>query len=234
MDCKLKVLDGKHAGQEVAVSGDKFFIGRAEDCQIRPGSDLISRHHCVLIVDENYVGVRDLGSKNGTFVNAEQVVGERELKAGDRLKVGPLEFEILLQAGVIGGKKRPPVTGGVREAATRAATNTTTAGDLDLDGWLAPEPAQATQPGPHDTQKTKIAVAYDTEEIDIGGTKELASEVVTDSSATDVKAKAAEETQLDAKGKKVPAKSPFSPSKIMGKDSRDAAAQVLEMMKKKR
>jgi len=43
MDLKLKVLEGKNAGQEVPVTGKKFFIGRAEDCHLRPGSDLISR-----------------------------------------------------------------------------------------------------------------------------------------------------------------------------------------------
>ena len=96
MELKLKVVEGKNAGQEIAVAGKKFFIGRAEDCHLRPGSDLISRHHCVLLIEDGYVGVRDFGSKNGTYVNDERVVGERELKAGDRLLVGPLRFEVQL------------------------------------------------------------------------------------------------------------------------------------------
>src|SRR4051812_34142518 len=57
MDLKLRVLEGKNAGHEIAVKGKKFFIGRAEDCQLRPGSDLISRHHCVLLVEEGYIAV---------------------------------------------------------------------------------------------------------------------------------------------------------------------------------
>ena len=56
MDLKLKVLEGKNVGQEIPVHGKKFFIGRAEDCNLRPGSELISRHHCVLLVEDGYIG----------------------------------------------------------------------------------------------------------------------------------------------------------------------------------
>ena len=81
MELKFKVLVGNNVGQEVKIAGPKFFIGRAEDCHLRPRSDLISRHHCVLIVEEKLVAVRDFGSKNGTYVNAERVASERELRA---------------------------------------------------------------------------------------------------------------------------------------------------------
>ena len=74
MDLKLKVLEGKHAGQQIAVKATKFLIGRAEDCHLRPGSELISRHHCALMVEDGYIAVRDFGSNNGTFVNEERVI----------------------------------------------------------------------------------------------------------------------------------------------------------------
>lgn len=94
MEVKLVMTGGKGAAQEVVVTGPRFFIGRAEDCQLRPRSDLISRHHCVILQEEGLLLVRDLGSKNGTFVNGQRVVTEAELHSGDRLKVGPLEFEL--------------------------------------------------------------------------------------------------------------------------------------------
>src|SRR5437764_880289 len=108
MDLKLRVLEGKNTGQEIAITGKKYLIGRSEDCHLRPGSDLISRHHCALMIEDGYVGVRDFGSKNGTYVNKERVVGERELKAGDHLTVGPLQFEVCISHG-LAAKKRPPV-----------------------------------------------------------------------------------------------------------------------------
>lgn len=134
MEVKLVVLSGKKAGEEVPVVGPKFFIGRAEDCQLRPHSELVSRHHCVIILEEGYVGVRDFGSKNGTLVNGEVTRGEQELKNGDRLQVGDLEFEV--QLGVsIGGRKKPKVTS-VQEAAARTVESSAD-DDMDLDKWLS-------------------------------------------------------------------------------------------------
>jgi pSer/pThr/pTyr-binding forkhead associated (FHA) protein len=159
MDVKLKVIVGGSAGQEIAIPGPKFFIGRAEDCQLRPRSDLISRHHCALIIEENLVAVRDFGSKNGTHVNGERVAAERELKDGDILKVGPLEFEVSIKVSVT-AKKRPKVTS-VEEAATRTATT-----DFDLDSevgeWLSPAERAA------GNAETSIVNPRDTEEVVLG------------------------------------------------------------------
>ena len=91
---KLYVLHGKQAGKSIPVEGARFFIGRAEDCQLRPHSELISRHHCGITVEDDVVLLRDFGSKNGTFVNGSRIVDEVELHPGDRLQVGALEFEV--------------------------------------------------------------------------------------------------------------------------------------------
>jgi len=94
MEVKLVVTNGRHTGREIPIKGPKFFVGRAEDCHLRPGSDLVSRHHCVILVEDGLVAVRDFGSKNGTFVNGEQVMPEQELKDGDRLVIGQLDFNV--------------------------------------------------------------------------------------------------------------------------------------------
>lgn len=94
MEVKLVVANGKNVGQEIPVTGPKFLIGRADDCQLRPRSDVISRYHCVILVEEEFLVVRDFGSKNGTYVNDEQIMGEQELHDGDRLRVGQLEFRV--------------------------------------------------------------------------------------------------------------------------------------------
>lgn len=138
MDVKLVVIGGKRPGQLIPVQGPKFFIGRSEDCQLRPGSDMVSRNHCAILLEEGFVAVRDFGSKNGTFVNDERVTGERELKPGDRLKIGPLEFEVQIAVNV-SGKKKPKVHS-VQEAAARAA-EAALSGDKepDISDWLAEE-----------------------------------------------------------------------------------------------
>ena len=55
MEVRLKVFVGPNAGKELPVAGPKFLMGRAEDCQLRPRSDLISRHHCVLLIEDGLV-----------------------------------------------------------------------------------------------------------------------------------------------------------------------------------
>ncbi|REK09468.1 MAG: FHA domain-containing protein [Planctomycetota bacterium] len=161
MDMKLKVLEGKNAGKELAVNGKKFLIGRAEDCHLRAGSELISRHHCAILVEEGYIGVRDFGSKNGTFVNDERIVGERELKTGDRLTVGPLRFEVHLAHG-IGAKKQPPVHD-VKEAVARTATNAAK-DPVDVTEWLSSEASAET--ATHETTSFT-----DTDAMDLNATQ---------------------------------------------------------------
>jgi predicted component of type VI protein secretion system len=128
MEVKLIVASGKHAGREIPIKVAKFFIGRAEDCHLRPGSDLVSRHHCVILVEDGTVTIRDFGSKNGTLVNDQRVEGEQTLKTGDRMTVGQLEFKVQL-ATEVGGKQKPEVHG-VQEAAARTVES---AVDDDLD-----------------------------------------------------------------------------------------------------
>jgi len=137
MEVKLVVVHGKHAGQEIPIPGPKFFIGRAEDCNLRPHSDLVSRHHCVVMVEEGFVAVRDFNSKNGTFVNGEKISGETEIKSGDHLKVGQIEFEVQI-APTLAGKKAPKVKT-VQEAAARTVQSARPQkgeGELDLGEWF--------------------------------------------------------------------------------------------------
>ena len=140
---RLKVLGGSHSGEEILVSGPKFFIGRDRDCQLRPNSDVISRHHCALIIDQEYVGVRDFNSRNGTFVDGTQVIGEQELHAGSELVIGPLRFLVQLDMQV-GGKKHSQVKS-IQEAAARTS-QLADGEEKDIDDWL-----DDTDPGSSDT-----------------------------------------------------------------------------------
>ncbi len=106
MDVKLIVVGGKHAGTEIQVPGPKFFIGRGEDCHLRPQSEQISRHHAAILLESGSVAVRDLSSRNGTYVNGERITEQTELKNGDRVQLGPLEFDVELAVSM-SGRKRP-------------------------------------------------------------------------------------------------------------------------------
>lgn len=96
MDIRLVVTTGKHAGKALPITRNKFFIGRSPQCQLTLSSDSVSRHHCAILVGKGIVAVHDLGSRNGTYLNGEKVERQKRLRAGDKLRLGPLEFEFRL------------------------------------------------------------------------------------------------------------------------------------------
>ncbi len=95
MQAEMKVIGGKQQGKVIPLTMKKFLIGREKDCHLRPNNDLISRHHCVLTVDEYTVRIRDLGSTNGTKVNGQRVT-RGALLPGDELAFASVKFRVHL------------------------------------------------------------------------------------------------------------------------------------------
>jgi predicted component of type VI protein secretion system len=108
MELKLIVLAGAKHGLEIPLKKDKFLIGRAKECSLRAGSEAISRRHCAIVRTDGKWTVRDLGSRNGTYVNDTRIAEEVPLAAGDELRVGPLKFHV---ASIAAAKPTAPATG---------------------------------------------------------------------------------------------------------------------------
>jgi pSer/pThr/pTyr-binding forkhead associated (FHA) protein len=69
-------------------------IGRTARADFIVDAALISRLHCRLTADKSdQLVVEDLGSTNGTMVNGKKI-DRIVLRAGDRLTVGRVEFQI--------------------------------------------------------------------------------------------------------------------------------------------
>jgi pSer/pThr/pTyr-binding forkhead associated (FHA) protein len=107
MGMKLRVLHGtlrrQHggaAGAEVKVRGKRFVIGSGMDCQLRCPSSSISPHHCEIVAEQEQYVIRDLASESGTFVNGERLEKSRRLGRGDSLRLGRLEFEVVIEEPV--------------------------------------------------------------------------------------------------------------------------------------
>lgn len=83
----LIVLTGEGVGSMFRVEGESV-IGRSASTTIRLNDDGISRRHAKLTQQGTQVVLEDLKSANGTFVNEDQVVGERILKDGDKIRIG--------------------------------------------------------------------------------------------------------------------------------------------------
>ena len=94
MNVTLLVVQGRPSGKKLVFPEGEYYIGRGEECHIRPDSEWVSRQHCLLRVLPQQLIVRDLGSRNGTLVNGVLTVGESSLRHGDHLQIGPLVFEV--------------------------------------------------------------------------------------------------------------------------------------------
>jgi len=91
MDVALVLFkkDGSH--KVFPLPSSITVVGRRGDCELRIPLMAVSRRHCQLSQNEDTVKIRDLGSRNGTYLNDERV-DEATVRAGDYLKVGPLVF----------------------------------------------------------------------------------------------------------------------------------------------
>ena len=146
IQAELRIAAGKQQGNSISLPQGKFLVGREEDCHLRPNSDLVSRHHCVFTVDDFSVRLRDLGSTNGTFVNGERLKGAVILKPGDRVLIGKLDFEVVIQEGAAAAPGTSSVDTVMIAGSPEAASASTQFAMpvVDLMG-AAPQP-QASQP----------------------------------------------------------------------------------------
>lgn len=138
MQVKLKVMTGSHAGLEIAVSGDKFLIGRGESCNLRPKSESVSRKHCILVIRDNRLLVQDLVSRNGTYVNDKRLPTDKAkvLSPGDQLRVGKIAFEVLIEHGLQAAKKAEVHSVGEAAARTVESNGGSRFEAIDVNSWL--------------------------------------------------------------------------------------------------
>ncbi|WP_031026104.1 protein kinase domain-containing protein [Streptomyces sp. NRRL WC-3725] len=78
-------------------------VGRASECGIRLArtETKASRHHCLLDINPPYLSVRDLGSRNGTYVNGERLApgaAGRDLADGDEIRFGGAVLRVSVRA----------------------------------------------------------------------------------------------------------------------------------------
>jgi len=84
-------------------SGVAVAIGRGQGCALTLINDSASRKHAEVYTDGTEFFVRDLGSKNGTFVNGAPVTRPRALRAGDRIGIGTSTITFCFVEGSLKG-----------------------------------------------------------------------------------------------------------------------------------
>jgi pSer/pThr/pTyr-binding forkhead associated (FHA) protein len=234
MKISLKVLSGNHEGKLIPIKDEKFFIGRGDDCQLRPKSESVSRRHCALVQKDGRLLLMDLKSRNGTYVNDKQLSHDKAkiLKSGDRLKVGQLEFEVVIEIGIANTKK--PEASTPQEVAQRIAEQadaklTDSRESFDISTWLleADQVDRRVAPSEPDTRQIKME---ETSQLDT----EMLQEAVEAAESEDANAPADagyvadESTKLKRPDKRAPIKLPKIQGGPTTKNTKDAASETLK------
>ncbi|MBI3463520.1 MAG: SpoIIE family protein phosphatase [Planctomycetes bacterium] len=88
----LQVVKGLNPGQQFPLEASRSILGRHPDCDIVLDVGAVSRQHAQITQVGAGFYVEDLNSRNGTWVNGEQVQGRRLLRENDRLKICDILF----------------------------------------------------------------------------------------------------------------------------------------------
>ena len=84
---RLEALAGPLKGKTFSLTEDELSVGREPSNQISLLDSLVSRRHCVIQKNGQGFLIKDLDSRNSTFVN-DVPVKERLLADGDQIRVG--------------------------------------------------------------------------------------------------------------------------------------------------
>ncbi|MEM9861299.1 MAG: GGDEF domain-containing protein [Myxococcota bacterium] len=114
-DAFLVVIHGHDVGRRVllpasAMDGEPLVIGRSQASSIVLDHDGLSRRHCEIVRDAFGVVLRDLGSRNGTYVN-DRRTDSAVLRDGDRVKIGGIVFKFVEDRPAPRPFYDPPVDG---------------------------------------------------------------------------------------------------------------------------
>ncbi len=220
MQVKLKVVAGSHAGTEIGVTSDKFIIGRSENCNLRPKSESVSRQHCILVIKDGKLLVQDLKSRNGTYVNEKLLPSDKAkvLVSGDMLRVGKLDFEVVIEHGLQAPKK-PEVT-----SVSDAAARTVASGDgskfeaIDVNSWLE----EADQ-----IDRVRRLADPDTRQFRIDSAEPAADDTKSDTNSEAAASDDSTMTKFKKPDKKAPGKLPPAVARATN-DSKQAADEALK------
>jgi pSer/pThr/pTyr-binding forkhead associated (FHA) protein len=97
MQAKLVVVGGDLGTAEIPLKLP-VVIGRSREVALTLPHPLVSRRHCEIFEAEGRLRVRDLGSRNGTYV-ANARVDEAWLPAGELLTIGNVTFRAVYEDG---------------------------------------------------------------------------------------------------------------------------------------
>jgi pSer/pThr/pTyr-binding forkhead associated (FHA) protein len=91
---RLRVLEPAERRGRVFDLGDEVTVGRASGCGVALDDAFTSQLHARVFRRNGETWIEDLGSTNGTYVNARKLASPVPLHPGDRLQVGRTVLEV--------------------------------------------------------------------------------------------------------------------------------------------
>jgi hypothetical protein len=83
----LLMVEGPSQGKRFYMEQPMLLVGRDALCDVNVSDRQVSRRHASISLEgERYI-LRDLGSKNGTFVNGQELSGPHVLQDGDEIQI---------------------------------------------------------------------------------------------------------------------------------------------------
>ncbi|MCK5505892.1 MAG: sigma 54-interacting transcriptional regulator, partial [Thermodesulfovibrionia bacterium] len=96
----LHAVEGPLRGKKFPINKEKVTFGKSKENDLVFADEFVSRHHGEIIFRNGDFFIRDLGSKNGLFVNGKQVQGAI-LTHGARIEAGRniIDFTVMEDSG---------------------------------------------------------------------------------------------------------------------------------------
>jgi pSer/pThr/pTyr-binding forkhead associated (FHA) protein/S1-C subfamily serine protease len=109
-----------NTGKRFEAHGTRIRLGRGKECEIRPVAEdehAVSRVHAELTVGPTgALSLRDVGSRNGTYLNGERIGSPTPVRLGDRIMLGPGGPQLVVEGmgtGPIKAASRPAAPPGM-------------------------------------------------------------------------------------------------------------------------
>lgn len=83
----LLMVEGPWAGKRFFIEDPMFLVGRDAQCDLVIPDRQVSRRHAVVSQEDDQFLLKDLDSKNGTFVNGQELSGTYALQDGDEIQI---------------------------------------------------------------------------------------------------------------------------------------------------
>ena len=120
------MLESGGERREIKVAGP-LTVGRSQTAGVYLDDKTLSREHSQVFLQGGRLFVKDLQSKNGTYLNGTLLQRAEPLKHGDRVKIGAALFTVHLEAGdpmpaVTAPLAAPPPRAPVKATATATQT----------------------------------------------------------------------------------------------------------------